>query len=268
MRISAVIPTKNRMNDLLVAVTSVLEQERPPNELIIIDQSDSDESKTSVNSLVVESNVKLDLIYVHDQSISGLVHAKNEGAQVSSGDVVAFLEDDVVLTPNYFSELEKGFTDNPSMLGCCGVPVVVTSFTPLYRYLFSLFHQGLFYDARMVHGGQGEDHANTLVPSRFLSGGISAYRREVFTKVPFDLVNDFFMYEDIEFSTRAVREFGNDHFFINTAVRLDHRASPVNRYRLTYRWERKIRELFCFYKKTEFMMGAGFSLHGYYLECH
>jgi len=260
MKISAVIPTKNRVNDLLEAVVSVIGQVRKPDELIVIDQSDSDEAQEKVSKLVSESGADFDLVYIHDQSVAGLVHAKDRGVSESSGDVVSFLEDDVVLMDDYFFEMEQGFLQNPRMLGCCGVATSVPTFTSFYRFTFSLFHQGLFRDERVSVSGHGEKENKVLLQSRCLSGGISAYRREVFERNRFDLLNEFFMYEDIEFSTRASRIFGKDRFFINTAIRLDHRASPINRYRLAYRWERKMRELFCFYKKNRPYEGGSLSM--------
>ena len=43
MYYSAIIPTINRPNDLIIAITSILEQKVLPNELIIIDQSENDQ---------------------------------------------------------------------------------------------------------------------------------------------------------------------------------------------------------------------------------
>ena len=70
----------------------------------------------------------------------------------------------------------------------------------LYEYLFKLFHRGIFYDPRL-NAGKNRDcqGLGVLLPSRYLSGGISCYRKEVFEKVKFDMVNDFFMLEDIDF---------------------------------------------------------------------
>ena len=78
----------------------------------------------------------------------------------------------------------------------------------------------------------------------------------VLERVPFDTVNDFFMLEDIEYSTRAARVFGDGHFYVNAAVRLEHHMSPVNRERSGFRWERKFREYICFYKKHRGESGA------------
>ena len=87
-----------------------------------------------------------------------------------------------------------------------------------------------------------------LIPSTYLSGGLSAYRREVFEAVPFDVVNGFFALEDVDFSTRVARRFG-ERLYINANARLEHRMSPANRAVLGARQERKVREFLVFYKK-------------------
>ena len=250
MTISTVIPTRNRPQDLLRAVESVVGQRRLPDELVIVDQSADDSSRQGVMDYFGRTCTTIKLVYIHDARVRGLVEAKARGVQESSGAVISFLEDDVVLRPEYFSRLEQGFIAHPEMLGCSGVVTWAAVQGPAYRWFFKLFHRGIFHDPRVdLHGYCEDVGGGRLIPSRYLSGGLSAYRREVFERVRFDTVNDFFMLEDIEFSTRAAKVLGDRHFYINTAVCLEHRMSPVNRERSGPRWERKLREYVCFYKK-------------------
>lgn len=250
LTISAVIPTRNRPHDLLRAVESVAMQHRLPDELLIVDQSTDDESKRKVLGYFATSGRSIKLIYIHDAGIKGLVEAKARAVQESKGGVVSFLEDDIALMPDYFLSMEQGFLEHPEMLACSGVVVNVPGCGPAYRWFFKLFHRGIFFDPRIdFHGRYDRSTRGELVRSRYLSGGLSAYRREVLARVPFDTVNDFFMLEDIEYSTRTVNIFGDQHFYINTAMCLDHHMSPINRERSGPRWERKLREYVCFYKK-------------------
>ncbi len=260
MKISAVIPTKDRPSDLVRAVESVLRQKRCPDELLIIDQSRSDESRVRVLSLLTEDDQRLKLIYVHDPSIPGLVAAKDAAVKKSSSDVVMFLEDDVVIEEDYVANLAQGFVDHPGMMGACGIVSQVAGTGSLYRWIFHLFHRGIFYDKRVDVHGHTDKNTHQLIQSNYLSGGVSAYRREVFERVKFDTQNGFFMLEDIDFSTRAVKEFGPEHFFINTSARLAHLMSPANRARLAGRYQRKLREFVCFYKKNCDQSGALVSL--------
>lgn len=248
MLISAIIPTRNRPQELAIAVESVLAQTRLPDELLVIDQSKDTEGRTRVENIVAGCRNPLRLIYVHDHSISGLVSAKAEGVRFAQGDIVCFLEDDVVLEPGYLSAIEAGFLAQTKMLGCCGIVTNPPQMARGYETAFHLFHRGIFRDPRVGVHGAASRPAGDLVASNCLSGGLSAYRREVFRQIPFDLQNDFFMLEDIDFSTRAAARFG-ERFFINPAARLEHRMSAVNRAKAGPRQRRKLREYLVFYKK-------------------
>jgi GT2 family glycosyltransferase len=252
MFISAVIPTKNRSIDLLKAVASVVEQKRLPDELIVVDQSDKDFSRAEIQAMVAATGLPMRLVYIYDPGVLGLVDAKRVAVSQAKGDVVCFLEDDVVLEPNYIYEMEQAFIDYPDMMGCCGVVTNLPDLPDNYVYYFHLFHRGIFYDARVGIHGHVIERDDDLIPSNYLSGGTSAFRRVVFEKVPFDLANGFFMLEDIDFSTRAARVFGN-RFFINPRARLAHYMSPVNRAVLNKKYRRKLKEFTIFYKKH----GAG-----------
>ncbi|MDB9915510.1 glycosyltransferase [Alphaproteobacteria bacterium] len=246
---SAIIPTINRPNDLIMAITSILEQEVLPNELIIVDQSDNNNSYDLVCKLYKEYKRKPKLIYFHDTAISGLIEAKQKAVKGSNCDVICFLEDDVVLNSSYFKNAVKLFEENDNVIGCCGV-VSNLKKSFMYEHIFKLFHRGIFYDPRINVGKKDCNlYSGLLLPSRYLSGGISCYRKEVFEKVKFDMVNDFHMLEDIDFSTRAADIFGNEHFFINTSMRLEHHMSAMNRLKLKERWKRKLIEYVTFYKK-------------------
>jgi len=63
--LTAVIPTRNRPGDLAKAVASVLNQTVLPDELMIVDQSPGDESRTMVDSLMA-AKAGLKLTYIHD----------------------------------------------------------------------------------------------------------------------------------------------------------------------------------------------------------
>lgn len=250
MSISIVIPTRNRPADLLRVVESIVRQRRLPDELLIVDQSKDDTSENMVTNVFAAHRNCIALKYIHDDSIPGLVAAKAAAVPRSSGDIILFLEDDVVLEEDYIQNMASMFLNRPEMMGACGVVSDVPRATVLYRWLFHIFHRGIFCDKRVgIHGNKNIGR-NEMIPSNYLSGGVSAYRRKVFERVPFDTQNDFFMLEDIDFSTRAVREFGEGNFIINTSARLSHLMSPVNRAKLATRHERKVREFICFYKKN------------------
>jgi GT2 family glycosyltransferase len=256
--LTAVIPTRNRPNDLAKAVASVLDQTHPPDEFIIVDQSSGDESRLIVDALLSGCERTL-LVYMHDPLISGLVDAKRVAAERAVGDIVCFLEDDVILEPDYMEQIVQGFADRPEMVGCCGIITNPPHQSVAYEILFQLFHRGIFMDSRVGLYGRFSGRGNNLIASEMLSGGLSAWRRDVFKVVPFDVANGFHMFEDIDFSTRVARYFG-PRLYINPNARLEHHCSPVNREVLGPRQRRKLTECIVYYKKRRNWSGATFAL--------
>lgn len=256
--LSVVIPTRNRPSSLSKAVASVLVQSRLPEEFIIVDQSPGEESHLIVESLWPAGN-QIKLVYIHDTAISGLVEAKQVATSKASGSIVCFLEDDVTLERDYIEQIVLGFEKLPEMLGCCGIVTNPPRQPPGYNLIFHFFHLGIFRDPRVGLYGSFTGRGHDLILSDVLAGGLSAWRRNVFTTVPFDVANGFFMLEDMEFSTRVVKHFGHN-LYINPNARLEHHLSPVNREVLGARQRRKITEYILFYKKRREWPGSCLSL--------
>lgn len=247
--LTAVIPTLNRPADLIQAVTSVCNQIRHPDELIIVDQSSDHASKIIVKNLL-KTNKKINLIYIHDSKILGLVDAKRTSVEYSSGDIICFLEDDVILEPDYLQQIEIGFLKNPHMIGCSGFITNQPKSSFFYKLIFKIFHRGIFNDQRINLDFDYNGSHNKLIPSNMLSGGVSAWRLDVFRQIPFDVKNEFHMLEDIDFSTRVARHFGN-RLFINPNAKLAHYFSPINRDKCGVRQRRKLREYVIFFRKRK-----------------
>ena len=266
--ITVVIPTRNRPTDLFNAIKSLCYQSRLPDELIVVDQSVDDLSIRIVKSLISPLK-KIKLIYIHDSNILGLVEAKHVAVKNASGQIICFLEDDIVLEADYIRQIELGFIKQPNMIGCCGVITNPPKVGFLYKFLFKIFHRGIFKDNRIDMHGKYSGNNKNLKQSNMLSGGVSAWRREVFDNVEFDIANEFHMFEDIDFSTRVAHHFGN-RLFINPNARLDHYCSPINRDVLDIRQRRKVKECFTYYKKRKDLPNATKSFYwlllGMFLE--
>lgn len=255
--ISVIIPTKNRPNDLGNAVASILDQTLRPEEIIIVDQSNGLDSRRNVENLLSKTN--LHCCYIHDQGIAGLVDAKRVGVKNASGDLILFLEDDIILESDYIFQIREGFIMLPDMIGCSGIITNPPPSSTLKTLLFDVFHKSIFADPRISIYRKSKGRGSNLIPSTKLSGGLSAWRKEVFVEVDFDIVNGFHMYEDIDFSTRVACHFGG-RLYINPNARLAHHCSPINRDVLGPRQKKKIIESIVYYKKRHDWNGAKLSL--------
>lgn len=85
--ISVVIPTYNYGEFIATAIRSALSQTHPPNEIIVVDDGSTDDTRESVSQF--GESVK----YIH-QANQGVSVARNRGVEESSGDFIAFLDAD------------------------------------------------------------------------------------------------------------------------------------------------------------------------------
>jgi GT2 family glycosyltransferase len=257
MKISAIIPTKNRREDLIKAVRSIIEQKRTPEQLIIVDQS----SESCENALRERLNFpeEMTLTYVYDTTITGLVEAKSKSLDHVTGDLVCFFEDDIILEPDYLEQIEKVFLNHPKAIGCSGIITNATSSGRLYRWFYRITHIGIFRDPRPQIYARLATEPSTMITSNVINGGLSAWRKSVFDTFKFDLINRFHMMEDFEFSTRVSAQFPGS-LFITSAARLEHHYSPLNREGRIKSVERKVWEYLLFYKKNSSSPGSGIAL--------
>ena len=248
-KLSLVIPTKNRANDLMTLVDSIMNQSLMPDELIIIDQSDTPKSKELVqNKLRDVSNPKL--IYILDPNIKGLVDAKRYGTSISSHELVCFLDDDLILDDHFLKQIVKPFQFDTKILGSSGVFINFPMRSKLYSVMYSLFHKGIFSDPRPQVFRKYEGYTNPLLSTNVLWGGITIWNVDVLKKVPFDNKNFLFMMEDFDYSAKVRKSLGNN-FFINPNARAIHNHSDVNRASETDQEARKISEYIAYYKKRK-----------------
>lgn len=120
MKISVIIPTYNREIHLQECLSKILDQKKLPFEVIIIDNSQNYEVQKITDNLKSEFEAKqISLIYLRNNENSGAT-ARNLGAQHAKGDLIAFLDDDVLLDINYYYEIEKVFFEFPNALGVQG----------------------------------------------------------------------------------------------------------------------------------------------------
>lgn len=101
MTISVIIPTYNRLHRLRQVVASLQRQTYPLDDVEIIIVSDG--STDGTDDYLHNLSVPLHIIPVTQQN-SGPSVARNNGITHAKGDIVVFLDDDVVPTPRWLTE--------------------------------------------------------------------------------------------------------------------------------------------------------------------
>jgi glycosyltransferase involved in cell wall biosynthesis len=107
--ISAIICTHNRADYLGAAIDSLLHQTHPNYEIIVVDNASTDNTRQVVEERLPHSL----LTYVYEGKL-GLSHARNRGAEVAKGEILAYLDDDAEASATWLSTLSQAFEDHAS----------------------------------------------------------------------------------------------------------------------------------------------------------
>ncbi|UOG78313.1 glycosyltransferase [Streptomyces sp. CB09030] len=111
-RASVVVATRERADQLARALDSLLAQDHPDFEIVVVDNA----PVTGSTRELVERKYAERVRYVCEP-VPGLAAAHNRGLAVVRGEVVAFTDDDVVADPRWLTELTAPFATDPG-LGC------------------------------------------------------------------------------------------------------------------------------------------------------
>jgi len=100
-RFTVVIPTYERQNRLGPLLESLEQQSYKSFEVVIVDQSEEPWPDR-------DKSWELDLLYYHTD-IADVVHARNKGAEMARGDILAFLDDDCVPEMDWLENADRAF---------------------------------------------------------------------------------------------------------------------------------------------------------------
>lgn len=103
--VSVIIITCNRPSLLRHCIERVLDQPYPYKEIIVVDSSSNDESEQVVAQYPEVISVRL-----HGQH-NNMPQARNEGIAASSGDILAFIDDDSMVQKGWLAALVNAYRD-------------------------------------------------------------------------------------------------------------------------------------------------------------
>ena len=115
MKLSVVICTRDRPDTVGQAIESVAECDYPSRyDIHVMDQSTNTHTRDIVHDLAQRFASKCDIVY-HFLDKAGLSRAYNAGMRVSTGDVVAGTDDDVVVPKDWLTEIDRAFVADPQL---------------------------------------------------------------------------------------------------------------------------------------------------------
>ncbi|WP_142785588.1 glycosyltransferase family 2 protein [Changchengzhania lutea] len=251
MNFSLIVCTYMRAEPLLSLLRSVNEQTLYPNEIIIVDGSTNNDTQIILNE---NSFKNLNYFKVEDAQ-RGLTKQRNFGIeQVSENSgIICFLDDDVILGPAYFEQLMATYVNYPDAIAVGGYITNEVTWQladdkkdPSKFYYDGWMRKESFrFKIRQFFGLQPDTNpgflptfshgrsigylppSNNIYPVEFFMGGVSSYKKEVFSGIKFSTYFEGYgLYEDLEFCLRVSR-LGK--LYLNTAARLEHHHEAAGR---------------------------------------
>ena len=114
MRFSVVVPSYNSSSTIRQCLTSLLAQQHPADEIIVVDSSDDE-----TPAIIQKQFPQVELIHLPEKTLPG--QARNIGVEHASGDVMVFTDADCVAQPNWLACLSALHQRCPQEAGIGGV---------------------------------------------------------------------------------------------------------------------------------------------------
>lgn len=233
MEVSVIIPTYGRGNDLEDCLRSILIQSVLPKEILIIDDTPDD----SIESLCKQKrkkfqDKKISLLYIRNYKEQSLTVARNIGIEHAKGNIVSFLDNDVILDENYIKEALRVYRDYPNALGVQGyitnykIPKRRGIINRLFFLMrFETNHNQLLPSIQNVYAGP----LTKIINCQWLVGNNCSYKKEILEKFRFDIkLKRFSSGEDDDLSYRIYKKYPKA-LYQTPYAKLIHKTSPESR---------------------------------------
>lgn len=195
VKFSVIIPVYNASKTLDICLTSVLNQTIRDYEVIVVDDCSADNSEEIIKSYQVN------LIKLDKNSGSGI--ARNEGAKISQGKFLMFIDSDIIVQEDWLEKIEKDFRelDTDIVSGTYGASVG-NSFLEKFAFYELLFRRP-----------SKPGFVNSFPSNNF------AIKKEVFKELNgFPTERNFFA-EDLEFGLKASIKY---KIFWDPSIKVSH----------------------------------------------
>lgn len=236
-KISMVIPTRNRPEFLANLLFSILKQTTLPYEVLVVD--DSDDTKTEellkyLDHAFLNRGIVLRHLPGNKKNMS-ISNARNTGVEASNGEIIFFVDDDVILEKRYIEEILKVYDTHPMAKGVQGF-IVNLPFNPLnIRHLIFNSMNKIFlldhYEKNKCSRQRGLCYPYSpagIIECGWLHGSNMSIKREVFENFRFD---DYYTLkgrsigEDVRLTSKINSSFPHS-LFMNPKAKVCHIRFP------------------------------------------
>ncbi len=198
-RLAYVVPTKDRPNDMRTLLTSICQQTRLPDQIVVVDGSDPDIKP------VVDAFPDLSITYVREFPPS-LARQRNAGMACLQDDIdiAGYLDDDIELLPDATEKMMAFWETAPQDVGGAVFSIICEEGGS--SRLARLFNLEEAVVGGMSNGGveRAIHPFDRNVETRWLNGGSTLWRRDVIREFDFDewFIGHGYL-EDVDYSFRV-----------------------------------------------------------------
>lgn len=217
--VSVIVPFFNAEKTLTSCINALLRLEGRDFEVLLIDNNSTDGSATVARTVAEQHPERF---YYCTETRQGPVFARNHGAALARGEILAFIDADCLVQPAWLSEMVRAFEDPRigAVAGKIGSHDAAT--------VFDKFHALFTF--------RGPRNAQTFNRFALTNGGFPtanlAVRKEIFQRIGgFDPALNLLAGEDYDLCARIYRE--GFHIRYEPTVEVDH----IHRNSLTGTWK-------------------------------
>jgi len=226
---SVVICTLNNYKGLAQCVASICDQSVSPFEIIIV----HGETGGNIVEMLTPSLSEKAIVFKYIRAIRSLVIQRNTGIDHATGDVVVFLDDDVILNPEYFERLMDVYREKwrDNLGGVQGVIIEnseIKHWNPLQTISRIFLMSNVTGKGTLLTSANPAFRGNsrTVEKVEIFSGCMMSFRRDVLQKYRFDEnFREFWAYDDVELSYRISRQYD---LYQTPFARLHHLSSSFS----------------------------------------
>ncbi|MBA7663198.1 hypothetical protein ES703_71237 [subsurface metagenome] len=233
MEISVIIPTYYRHVDLSELFESILKQTINPFEVIIVDDTPKDTIKIVCERYESKfEKINTECKFIRNPRERSAAIARNVGVENSSGDIILFLDSDVILYPDFIEKILEVFKDNPDTIGVQGWTIPYREYNKFIYYsyqvfakIFSLHHDSInrckFYETPVL--------LTKVINCVFLSSSNMALKKNILNEYRFDEnLKEYSYMEDKLLSHSIYKKYPNS-LFRTPHAKIIHKYSEAGR---------------------------------------
>ena len=260
MRVSVIIPTYNRVKDLDECLDSIIVQIILPKEVIIVDDSDNDEIENLIGQRKYEFEERdIILRYIRNEREKSNTIARNIGIENATGDIILFLDSDVILDTDYIKEILKVYRQKPDATGVQGLiqsekdDRVILKFIDAFNKLFYIsFNEKNRCRLLPSLGVTYPFFVDEIINCEWLSGANNSYKKEILEEFRWDEnLKKYGWGDDIDLTYRLFKKYPNS-LFMTPYAKLIHNASQEGRHlKRDVIYMEEIYLLYLFYKNID-----------------